>query len=134
MNSRFKPGASFILNGYYWRVKYVDPLSPLLRDRTGHQTVATTDPTNHCVCLSSELSGDFLNRVLIHELGHAAMISFGLLGEIHRMVKPQYWIEAEEWVCNFIADYGVRIYTAAYDVLGEDAWLYVSYRFANAIA
>lgn len=129
-----KQNASFVLNGYFWRVRFVHPLSPRLRDRTGHQTVATTDPSSHIVCISEQLSGDFLNRVLIHELGHAAMISFGLLDDIHRMVRPECWIEAEEWVCNFIADYGVRIYAAAYDVLGDDAWLCVSYRFANSIA
>ena len=118
---------SCILDGYLWKIKYVEPYSPLLMDRMGHQTVATTDPQTHLICLSSDISGDFLNRVLIHELGHAAMISFGLLDDIHRMVRPEYWIEAEEWICNFIADYGLRIYAAAYDILGEDAWLYVPY-------
>ena len=33
------------------------------------------------------------------------MTSFGLIEELHRLVKPEYWIEAEEWVCNLLADY-----------------------------
>lgn len=37
------------------------------------------------------------------------------------MVKKNYWIEAEEWVCNFIADYGHEIFGAAYAVLGDQA-------------
>ena len=118
---------SFILNGYLWRIEFVPAMSDMLVDRTGHLTVATTDPNTHTVYLSRDLHGDFLNRVLVHELGHCTMVSFGLLDDIHRMVKPEYWIEAEEWVCNFIADYGFRIFSIAYDVLGDDAWLYVPY-------
>ena len=123
----------FVLNGYLWAVQYVEPLSDALVDRTGHLTVATTDPLTHTIYLSSNLEGDFLNRVLIHELGHATMISFDLARDIHRMVKKQYWVEAEEWVCNFIADYGIKIYAAAYEILGEDAWLYVPYRLEQSI-
>lgn len=126
--------SSFILNGYLWKVEFVHPMTRELVDRTGHLTVATTDPTTHKVYISDQLSGNFLNRVLIHELGHAAMISFNLLSDIHRMVKPEYWVEAEEWVCNFIADYGLQIYAAAYDILGEDAWLYVPYGLERSLA
>lgn len=97
----------------------------MLMDRSGTQTVATTDPDSKQVYLSNLLYGDFLNRVLIHELGHCAMVSFGLIDDIHRMVYPEYWVEAEEWICNFIADYGLKIYTAAYEILGEAAWLYI---------
>lgn len=124
---------AFILNGYLWRVRSVDSLSDELVDRTGHLTVATTDPLTQTIYLSNVLKGDFLNRVLIHELGHAAMVSFDLIKDIHRMVKKEYWIEAEEWICNFIADYGLRIYAAAYDILGQEAWLYVPYGLEKAI-
>ena len=93
-------------------------------DRTGSATVATTDPETLEVCVSSELSGPFLARVLVHEIGHCALFSFGLVDDIHRMVYPSRWVEAEEWVCNFIADYGWTVFSAAYAVLGEDA-LYV---------
>lgn len=111
-----------MLNGYLWRVVFVASNSPELVDRTGTMRVATTDPSALRVYLSDKLSGDFLVRVLIHELGHCAMFSFNLIDDIHRMVKRQYWIEAEEWACNFIADYGLKIFSAAYSVLGDDAW------------
>lgn len=117
-----------------WHVVFVKPNSDLLVDRTGKLTVATTDPQTRCVYLSTNLNGDFLNRVLIHELGHCAMISYGLLDDIHRMVKPEYWIEAEEWVCNFMADYGVKIFSEAYRILGDDAWLVVPYELERLIA
>ena len=109
------------MNGSLWRVCFVDNDDPMLVDRTGELTVATTDPTTLRVYISNDLDGSFLTRVLIHELGHCAMFSFGLLDDIHRMVQPRYWIEAEEWICNFIADYGMKIFSTAYRVLGDRA-------------
>ena len=53
---------------------------------------------------------------MIHELGHCAIFSFDLLPDIHRMVKEKYWIEAEEWMCNFIADYGMMIFSIAGEI------------------
>ena len=113
------------MNGWHWHIVFVRPGSPALVDRTGMRTVATTDPKTGIVYLSSALSGGFLTRVLIHELGHCAIVSFGLLDDIHRLAKPRYWIEAEEWVCNFIADYGMRIFATVYDILGDNAIAYI---------
>lgn len=94
---------------------------PMLVDRSGKATVATTDPSTLSIYISDELDDEFLTRVLIHELGHCTIFSFGLLGDIHRMVYPLYWEEAEEWVCNFIADYGMMIFSIAKDTLGNKA-------------
>lgn len=111
----------FYMNGYLWRVEFVSPDSDLLVDRTGTLTVATTDPTTHRIYLSNTLEGEFLIRVLVHELGHSVMVSYSLLDDIHRMVYPNHWIEAEEWVCNFIANYGWQIFITAYSILGYEA-------------
>lgn len=124
----------FYMNGYLWRVFFVDPNSELLVDRTNTYRIATTDPVTYCIYLSDALEGDLLNKVLIHELGHCAMISFHLLDDIHRMVKRKYWIEAEEWVCNFLADYGLRIFATAYDILGDRAWIYVPRELERLVA
>lgn len=97
---------------------FVDPYSSELVDRTGIQRVATTDPLNRNIFVSRALSGDRLQRVVLHELGHAVMVSYNLLDEIHRMVAPKYWLEAEEWICNFIADYGSDIFRIAGLVIG----------------
>lgn len=64
-------------------------------------------------------------RVLLHELGHCVMLSFNLIEDIHRMVKPEYWIESEEWLCNYIADYGSIIFTTFSQIIGDDALQYV---------
>lgn len=115
-------GHTFIMGDILWRVVFVSPDSQELVDRTGHHTVATTDPSSHRVCLSNELRGSFLLRVLVHELGHCAMISYELISEIHRMVLPEHWIEAEEWCCNLLADYGLKVFSIAFETLGYDAW------------
>lgn len=104
-----------------WRVCRCLPDDSILVDRTGRLTLATTDPETLTVYLSEELTGEELNRVLVHEMGHCALYSFDLLKTIHRMTYPAYWIEAEEWVCNLIADYGMQIFSAARHVLGEAA-------------
>ena len=105
------------MNGYLWEILFVDPTSPELMDRTGNMRVATTDPLRCRIYISRLLRGDFLKTVLLHELGHAVMISYNLLGDIHRMVSPGQWIEAEEWICNFLADYGDGVFSIAKGVL-----------------
>lgn len=110
---------NFLMNGYRWHVVFVDPSSSRLVDRTGLKRVATTDPGTRCVYLSRVLNGDFLRTVLVHELGHVTMFSYGLLDILHTYVYPEYWIEAEEWVCNFLADYGEIIRKIAEQLLRD---------------
>lgn len=111
----------FYMNGLRWHIRTVRPDSPFLIDRTGTRTVATTDPTTCRIYLSRAIRGEFRNRVLVHELGHAAMFSFGLLDQVHQMARPEMWIEMEEWICNFIADYGWQIFCVAHQYLGDEA-------------
>ena len=125
---------SFYMNGYLWHVKIVDPYSPKLVDRTGELKVATTDPIDLCVYLSNRLDGDFFNTVLIHELGHCAMVSFDLIDYIHSHVAPEYWIDVEEFMCNFIADYGLKIFRTAYKLFGDDALRIVPAQIERYIA
>lgn len=101
---------SFTMNGILWKVIFCDPNSYELIDRTNTLRLATTDPKTHAICISNRLSGAFLKRVLKHELGHCVMFSYGLLSELHSFVLPNMWIEAEEWVCNFIADYSSEVF------------------------
>lgn len=122
------------MNGYFWKIRFVEPYDKFLVDRTGTRTVATTDPRTHTVYLSRELRGDFLIQVFLHELGHCVMVSYDLLDDIHRMVAPEYWIEAEEWICNFVADYGFQIFSVAYDIFGDAAWLYVPFELEKRLA
>lgn len=113
---------SFAMNYDLWDVYLVPADDPRLVDRTGKLTVATTDPETYSVCLSNELRGDFLMTVFVHELGHCALWSFGMLERIHRWTYPEHWIDIEELICNILADYGLNIYKTAYKTLGYEAW------------
>lgn len=85
----------------------------MLIDRSDNKVVGSTDPITRTVYISNMLTGDFYKKVLLHELGHCVMIAYGLLDEIHSFVPQAYWIDAEEWICNYLADYGRLIFDAA---------------------
>jgi hypothetical protein len=113
------------MNGDLWRVQFVSPHDSVLIDRTGQRTLAVSDYSTMTISIANNLYGELLNRVFIHELGHCVMFSYGLLPELHRMVKKQYWVDAEEFVCNMLADYGCFVIGVAKDVLGNQ-FTYVS--------
>ena len=109
----------FYMNGDLWRVRFVFPNDNVLIDRTGKRTLAVSDYSTMIISIASNLHGELLNRVFIHELGHCVMFSYGLLPELHRMVKKRYWVDAEEFVCNILADYGQFVIGTARDILGN---------------
>lgn len=101
----------FEMNGWFWTVKFVNKFSYKLVDRTGTSTLATTDPNDCTVYISTSIrSSGLLERVVKHELAHCVMLSYGLVDDIHRMSYPKYWVEAEEFCCNLIADYSKEIW------------------------
>lgn len=110
---------SFYMNGDRWLVRFVNPTNRILVDRTGTLTIGVSDYGTRTVYLANNLYGEKLNRVFVHELGHCALFSYGLLPHLHKMVKKQYWIEAEEWACNFLSDYGGIIFCIAQDIMGD---------------
>lgn len=124
----------FTMNGYLWKVRFVDHNIPELVDRTDTLRVATTNPKTLTVSLSEELKGDFLMTVFIHELGHCALWSFGLMQKIHKMVLPEYWIDMEEFICNFLADYGFQVFKIAYKTMGYEGWKKIPEAFEKSIA
>ena len=111
----------FLMNGILWSVYYVSSSDPILIDRTGNKTCAVTDPSTLGIYLSNDLYGDFETTVILHELGHVVMYSYGYLNDIHRMCKKKYWIEMEEFICNLIADHAKEIFMRAYEIVGNDA-------------
>lgn len=124
----------FTMNGIRWKVRFVDSSSSMLVDRTDRRTIGTTDPKTKTIYLSRELYGDVLMTVFIHELGHCALYSFGFLDRIRNMVYPEYWVEMEEFICNFLADYGMRIFKTAYSIFGYDAWKIIPIEFEKIVA
>ena len=115
----------FYMNGDLWRVCFVSPNDNVLIDRTGKRTLAVSDYSTMIISIANNLHGELLNRVFIHELGHCVMFSYGLLPELHRMVKKRCWVDAEEFVCNILSDYGQFVIGTARDILGNQ-FTYVS--------
>ena len=93
---------TFKINGYSWRIIPVEGDDPMLVDRTGRLTLATTDPDTCCIYISRTLQGTDKTRVLIHELGHCILVSYNLIPVLHAQVPMKYWIFAEELVCASI--------------------------------
>lgn len=126
----------FFLNGYLWYIRVVQPNSKYLIDRTNHRTLATTDPMSQTIYISNHIlcQQQTLFKVLVHELGHCVMLSFNLIEDIHKMVKPEHWIDAEEWLCNYISDYGEKILHLFYHIVGDEAWIYLPNELGRAFA
>ena len=124
----------FYMNGLRWRVRFTYPTDPVLVDRTGTLTIGVTDSATMTIYLSNELRGSFLTTVVLHELSHAMMISYGYLEQIHRYCKKRYWIELEELIANLIADRAYEIFQRAYDIVGDDAIRFVPYGLERSVA
>ena len=124
----------FYMNGLHWNVRWTNPTDPILIDRTLTKTVAVTDPDTMTIYLSNKLRGEFLNRVLIHELSHCVMYSYRLIDSIHRMCKRKYWIDMEEFCANLLANYGNQVFGLTYSILGDEAIHIVPYELERLVA
>lgn len=117
----------FYMNGLRWNVRWTNSADPILVDRTGSLTVAVTDPDTMTIYLSNQLRGDLLTTVVLHELSHAMMISYGYLEQIHRYCKKRHWVDMEELTANLIAQQAKEIFQRAYDIVGDEAIQFVPY-------
>ena len=66
-----------VLNGNVWRVIRVMPGDPYLVDRTGIPRIAVTDVANKMIGISWDVLPPLLDRVLLHEIGHALTWEYG---------------------------------------------------------
>ena len=124
----------FYMNGDWWSVRWTDPTDPILVDRTNVLTCAVTDPDTMTIYLSNKLRGEFLTRVVLHELSHAMMISYGYLEQIHRYCKKRHWVDMEELIANLIANQAKEIFQRAYDIVGDEAIRFVPYMLEQFVA
>ena len=124
----------FYMNGLRWRVRFTYPTDPVLVDRTGTLTIGVTDSATMTIYLSNELRGSFLTTVVLHELSHAMMISYGYLEQIHRYCKKRHWVDMEELIANLIAQQAKEIFQRAYDIVGDEAIRFVPYMLEQFVA
>lgn len=89
----------FTINNVKWNIKFVPSLHPMLYRSDGSITVGMCDNETRTIYIDSTLSGQFLKKVLCHELTHAAMFSYGI----------ELSIEQEELLADLIATYGEEI-------------------------
>lgn len=104
----------FSINGYLWKIEYVSPHSKILVRDDGVATIGVTDFNTLTVSIADNLYGALLRKVIIHELSHCFVFSYGLK-----------WGRAEEErLCDFVATYGNDIISIA-DELTADDWYMV---------
>lgn len=109
----------FTVNGDLWRVVRVRPGDPLLVDRTGTPRVATADPGDRVIRVSSEVLPPLLDRVVLHEVAHAVTMSHGLLGPLHATVPESLWVPVEEWAVQLVENHGMEAVALASEALGR---------------
>lgn len=89
----------FEINGYLWDIVYVDNDSILLLKPDGTYSVACVDSSVQVIYVSNNLYGEFLHKVLSHEITHCFAFSYG--------INMSY--EEEERLCDFVATYGFEV-------------------------
>ncbi len=103
------------VGGDVWAVLAVPPGDPRLVDRTGSPRLATTDPATRTVAVSSALRPPMLDRVLVHEMAHAATVSHGLLPSMPTGDR----VAVEEWAVGLVEGYGIEAAALASRALGR---------------
>ena len=96
----------FQINGISWNVVFVPASSSELMRSDGSRTVGMTDWNQKTVFISRNLHGMFLRKVLIHEICHTAVFSYGI----------ELGIEQEEFLCDFVASFGDEIFIIVDDL------------------
>lgn len=87
------------MNGIAWHIRLVKSNSPILKRSDGSWSVGACDKNDRCIYLSENLHGSFLERVLCHELTHAACLSWNV----------SISMETEELICDFMSKHGKEI-------------------------
>lgn len=94
------------INGYRWNVVYTHSRPDLSRS-DGTLTLGVTDRNTMCIYIYDKLSEYMRRKVLIHELVHAWIFSYGIYLDL----------EQEEFVCSFVDTYGTDIINKADELL-----------------
>lgn len=87
------------INRKTWSIRLVKADSPMLMRSDGSYTAGMCDRATHTVYISELLQGEFLRKVLIHEVCHSAMFSYSI----------DMSVEQEELFCDLVATYGDEI-------------------------
>lgn len=97
----------FNINGYIWHLVFVEWNDPSLYRNDGSLTVGMCDSRTKTVYLNNRLEGEFLRKVIIHEICHCFVASYN--------VSPN--IDCEERLADVIATFGDRIISLSNEIL-----------------
>ena len=87
------------INGITWYMIRVRSDSPMLMRSDGSITVGMCDRESQTIYISDALHGRFLRKVLLHEICHSAMFSYGI----------DMSVDQEELFCDLLSTYGDEI-------------------------
>lgn len=97
----------FIINDTYWNLVFCNPRSNNLRTSEGDYVLGMCDNNVKTVYVADNLTDSKTEHVICHELTHCVCFEYGI----------SIPIETEEWLCNFMADYGKEIIYVLEDLL-----------------
>jgi hypothetical protein len=89
----------FTINGETWYIELCHPMHPKLERSDGSLSIGACDDKDKTIYLNHNLQGNFLRKVLCHEITHAAMFSYDV----------DLTLEQEELLADLIATYGKEI-------------------------
>ena len=87
------------INGITWYMIRVRSDNPMLMRSDGSITVGMCDRETQTIYISDALHGRFLRKVLLHEICHSAMFSYGI----------DMSVDQEELFCDLLSTYGDEI-------------------------
>lgn len=89
----------FDINGITWYINFVSSHHPALMRSDGGYAIGVCDNSNNHIYINENLMGALFEKVLCHELTHAAIFSYSI----------NLTIEQEEVIADIIATYGEEI-------------------------
>lgn len=85
-----------IINGVVWNIELVSPYHTKLIRRNGSRSVGVCDKKTKTIYIRQGMTQDFTERVLIHEIFHAIVFSYGIKMDL----------DTEERLANQIEEIG----------------------------
>jgi hypothetical protein len=93
----------FSINGEQWRLLFVPSNHVALLKPNGKFAIGACDDYTKTIYLDKNLTGDYLKKVMCHEITHAAMFSYNVVLSYAQ----------EELLADLLATYGAEIIETA---------------------
>lgn len=100
---------TFKINGIKWKVRVVSPEHPRLIRSNGSRTDGCCDRHAHSIYLNGYININKMQKVLYHEITHAAMFSYDI----------DLSLQQEELIADLLASYGKEIITTADNIFNR---------------